>query len=110
MDGSSVLVMFCAVFTTLCKALRLRAVQLPYRDAASQDTLYGAPVEGQDALYGAPVEGQDTLCGAHVEGQDALYGEPVEVAEYLGVHVEHPQPTERRVRFPCCCYTFPGHT
>ena len=45
---------------------------MPGRDAASQDPLYGAPVEGQDTLYGAPVE----------------------VAEYPGVHVEPPQPAE----------------
>ena len=31
MEGSSVLVMCCAVFTTLYRDLRLRAVQLPYQ-------------------------------------------------------------------------------
>ncbi|CAB1422545.1 unnamed protein product [Pleuronectes platessa] len=38
----AVLVMCWADFTTLCKALRFRAVQLPYQ-AVMQDALYGAP-------------------------------------------------------------------
>ena len=31
MEGSSVLVMCCAVFTTLCRVLLLRVMQLPYK-------------------------------------------------------------------------------
>lgn len=50
MDGSFVLLMCCAVFTTLWRASVLRAVQLPTGgDAASQDTLNCAPVEDEDS-------------------------------------------------------------
>ena len=45
MDGRSDLVMCCAVFTTLCRALGSQSLQFPYSHAASQDTLGGASVK-----------------------------------------------------------------
>ena len=67
MDGSSVLVMFLAVFPTLCKALRLRAVQLPYQ----------AVMQPVRILSGAPVEVAE-YPGIHVEPP-----QPAEIEEPL---------------------------
>ncbi len=61
-----------AVFTTLCRALQLRAVQLPYQ-VVIQDPLYGAPVEvakypGVHVEPPQPAEEEEPLSGWFCDG------------------------------------------
>ncbi len=54
-------------------------------------------------LYSLMVEvGATAVPGGDAASQDTLYSAPVEVAEYPGVHVEPPQPTEEEEPLSGC--------